>query len=426
MCNHLKKTLHSDSFLTRHKTAPQHFTRDRHLSFSTIILFLLNLIKHSLQTELDTFFQTLENRPVSIRQVTKSAFSQARHKCSYQAFIELNTEAVSYFEQHADLRTWHGHRVLAIDGTTLRLPSHPDILRQFGNPQKLGIGNSPQARVSQLYDVLNHITLDAEIQPYQTGEREIALSHAPSLRPNDLLVFDRGYPAFWFFAWLRSHSVQYCARVTDSTWTQVKEFKHSTVNETTVTLCSTSLSCVQCRQLGLSDTPLRVRLIRVARPQQDDEIFMTSLLDTQTYPYELFDDLYHLRWGIEEQIKNMKCRIQIEQFSGKTPEAIQQDLHAKILSLNLTAMFIHPVQDQVDRDSQTKQYRYQVNFTFALSTLKHTLVRIFQQSRPFRLLETLLFQFRINTEPIRPNRSSPRQKRFRDHNLHPMSYKNTP
>ncbi|MBW1700117.1 MAG: hypothetical protein JRH18_20735 [Deltaproteobacteria bacterium] len=46
------------------------------------------------------------------------------------------------------------------------------------------------ARISQLYDPLNDITVDAAISPKCVGEREMAANHFLSLMPNDLMLMD--------------------------------------------------------------------------------------------------------------------------------------------------------------------------------------------------------------------------------------------
>ena len=59
---------------------------------------------------------------------------------------------------------------------TGRVPDEQEIIDHFGlwNVKK---GNPcPKARVSQMFDVLNKITLDAIIQPKSKGERELAES----------------------------------------------------------------------------------------------------------------------------------------------------------------------------------------------------------------------------------------------------------
>jgi len=62
---------------------------------------------------------------------------------------------------------------------------------------------------------------------------------------------------------------------------------------------------------------LKLRLIRVENNGQV-EVLITSLLDMGKYPIEIFRDLYHLRWPVEEDYKTMKCRLELENFSGKS------------------------------------------------------------------------------------------------------------
>jgi len=62
-----------------------------------VVIFLLNLLKRSQQDELDEFFKLQKGTQVTVRVVTKSAFTQARKKLKYAAFIELNREQTAYF-----------------------------------------------------------------------------------------------------------------------------------------------------------------------------------------------------------------------------------------------------------------------------------------------------------------------------------------
>ncbi len=52
---YIKTILFSDEFLNRHRRSPKDFTRKRHFAFVTTVIFLLNLVKRSLQDELDEF-----------------------------------------------------------------------------------------------------------------------------------------------------------------------------------------------------------------------------------------------------------------------------------------------------------------------------------------------------------------------------------
>lgn len=56
-----------------------------------------------------------------------------------------------------------------------------------------------QARASTLYDVLNHITIDARLDKKAIDERTQAHNHLQKTKKGDLVIFDRGYPAYALF-----------------------------------------------------------------------------------------------------------------------------------------------------------------------------------------------------------------------------------
>ena len=353
-----------------------------------------------------------------IREVTKSALCQARRKFRFEAFCELNQHLLSFVKQNSSLRTWHGFRLLAIDGSTIQIPC---AAKSHFDPNTAE-NCQPLAQSSHLFDLLNHLTIHALLHPYRVGERELALQHGPYLQANDLLLLDRGYPGFWFFAWILSHSAHFCARASLTSWKEVKQFFDSGEKEQIVTLHPTYEALQKCRLYGIPTTPICVRLVRISCPGAEDSILITSLLDSQLYPLSLFSDLYHLRWGIEEHFKAMKSRMEIENFTGKSVESVYQDFHAKILTLNIAAVLIRPVQEQLDREEPCRR---QINFTYALSCMKDTIVRLFQRDHIHDLLWDLFDLFRRTTEPVRPHRSFPRKKVVRDRPAYFPCYKPT-
>ncbi|MCB0490695.1 MAG: IS4 family transposase [Cyclobacteriaceae bacterium] len=421
LIDHLKNILFSHEFLVRHRKNPRDFSRTRLLPFPSVILILLNMLKSALQVELNYFFKAIHGTDTADPVVTASAFCQARMKLKHQAFVELNQEQVSFFYNHFPPRLWHGLRLLAFDGSTLQLPSIDDLIDHFGGcPDE---NHSPLARVSQLYDVLNHITLDAALSPFSVGERELATQHMNWLQTGDLALLDRGYSAFWLFALICSRSTHFCARMNIDQWAVVRQFYQSGSNEAIVTLHPSSHSAQKCREKGISSEPLTVRLIRVELENGVIEILMTSLLDMDQFPYEFFEPLYHERWGIEGNFNTMKHRLQMENLTGKSSESVYQDFYARIFSLNFTAILIHPAQDSVTQDSSSRTYSYQVNFTKALSYMKDSVVLLFLRSSISILLDSLQILFCKNTEPIRPHRKYPRKRRIRNRNTYSYAYK---
>ncbi len=413
----LKSRLSSDDFMVRHRRSEKDFTRKRCLTFIFVVIFLLNMVKRALQDELDEFFKLLNGDEVAKRIVTKSAFTQARKKLKHEAFIELNEVQTDYFYQHFEYETWYGLRLLAVDGSTNQLPEHPEIIEHFGRWGLLSV-----ARVSQMFDVLNEVTVDAIIGPKTAGEREYAALHFEKIGLGDLILLDRGYPAFWLFVLILSKEADFCARMPIGVWSVVDKFVASSLSEQIVELTPTDQALTECQERKLSTDPLKVRLLRIELESGEVEVLVTSLLDTELYPHPLFADLYHNRWPVEESYKVMKCRIEIENFFGKTKMAVYQDFHAKVFTMNLTAILARPAQKVVKEQSQNKKYSYQINFTQALSKMKDTVVLLFQRSAIADILNRLWQVMTKTIEPIRPGRKYPRQKRLNPRKF-PMAYK---
>jgi len=73
----LKQRLEAHDFLERHRQTSKDFTRKRCLTCVTVVWFLLNLVKRSLQDELDAFFKLDSDAPVAARVVNVIKLSQS-------------------------------------------------------------------------------------------------------------------------------------------------------------------------------------------------------------------------------------------------------------------------------------------------------------------------------------------------------------
>ena len=264
---------------------------------------LLRGVKSSLQRELDSFFQSVLSTDYSIREVTKGALSQSRSKLNPEAFKEINDVACSSFYSDAPYLKWHGFRLLSIDGSRLHLPNHPSIKEEFGEYLVGRDASTPVSMglVSMLYDPLNLLTLDSQITAWSDSEQSLFLKHIDKLQSGDLLLADRGYPSIYNFYLLRSKGVEFCFRMKEDWWLPVRSLVESGLKEMVVELPLPKKD--HKREGGQSfskEPPVRCRLILILLENGEKEVLCTSLIDSALYPYELFPELYHQRWGIEE------------------------------------------------------------------------------------------------------------------------------
>jgi hypothetical protein len=419
-----KQLIESDAFKERHRTSKKAFSRNRTLTFPIMTLFLLNLVKRSMQDELDEFFKAIQNKKVAERVVTKSAFSQARRKLHYKAFIELTQTHTTYFYKHGKPHRWYDFRLLAIDGSMNDLPQNETVGNHFGVWHPQAGGTCAKARVSQMFDVLNKVTVDALIAPKSEGERELAAKHLVHVHSGDLLLMDRGYPAFWLFAAVLKLNAHFCARLTVSKWTTAQKFVASGKEDQYVLLHPWPAAKKQCEERDLPTDPIRVRLIRVELSSGEVEVLVTTLLDRTRFPSSLFQDLYHQRWPVEEDYEVLKSRIEVENWSGKSVQAVYQEFHAAIFTKNMTAILAQPAQQEVEQQSRSKKYGYQINITNLVSKMKDTIVYLLRDADILPLLQALWQQMVKTTEPIRTGRSFPRKKGVKRKRFS-MSYKAT-
>ena len=410
LIEYIRDIIYSEDFIYRNRFSSHDFTRNRKLPFHLLVLFLFNFVKGSYQDELDKFFKALRGFEVAKRIVSKVALAKARMKLKFEAFIELNGRLTKYFYNNFNPILWKGFRLVAFDGSTVRLPHIKEISKHFGMWNVRKGDPCPMARVSQMFDPLNRISLDAIISPKGMGERKLAAKHCSNLRPLDLVLLDRGYPAFWFFKLILFYHADFCARISSTRWKVVRKFYFSGKKEKIIELPVTASSVKACCELGLDTNFIKLRLIRVEL-DSEVEILITSLIDTTLYPIDIFRELYHDRWPVEEDYKTMKCWLEIENFSGKSILSIYQDFHAKVFSKNLTSAISFPTREPIRQANANRKYDYQINFTQALSKTKDVIVLLFQRAKGkiSSLISDLHEIFIQTTEPIRPGRQFPRK-----------------
>jgi hypothetical protein len=337
----------------------------------------------------------------------------------------LDKDQISYFYESCDYNKWHGYRLIAIDGSTARLPNSDKTVEEFGiaDTSETGVPII-LARLSQAYDMLNHITIDASLSNYNTGEHKLAEGHIDFLKKGDLALFDRNYASFWLFSLLISKEINFCTRLKVGSWKIAKQLAASGKEEIIADIHPSKASKRKCKELGLPCKPIKLRFIAVVLDSGEIEVLITDLMDNCKYPTEIFKELYHLRWFVEESYKQMKSRTEIENFSGKSPLAVRQDFFAKLFTANLTAILAFSVHQKIRKQTKHRQKEYQLNWTQALSKMKNSVVLLFIRGieKVTGYIEQLLKLFIANIEVVRPDRKNKRNFR-KSKRIYPMPYK---
>ena len=414
----LRQHLHDPAFRARHRIRPQDFTRNRSLTFPVVLLLILQKTVKSVQRHLNEFLAQVAAKNAD---VTPGGWTQARAKLKHAAFCELNRDCVlpaAYARDQAPApRGWKDHRLLAIDSSLVRLPNSQDIVNAFGliavSNQNGDTGTEyPQARISVLYDVLNRIGLDARLEPSTVGEIDLAFEHLIHFEKRDVVLVDRGFAGYVLLAQFIHANQDVVARCSTGSFLAAQElFRLNRAGQSKrVRLWAPSDQPATLLALGL---PLQivVRFVSLRLSTGELEVLVTTLLDETTYPTQEFKEVYHYRWGIETYYGDLKGRLDLENFSGLTAEAVRQDFYAAVLLCNLESLLTGPAnQVLTDHRSQCK-YPQQVNRADSFHALKtHVLEMLYGDTPAIDVVHKLQRLFLSNPVSVRKERIVPRRK----------------
>jgi hypothetical protein len=152
---------------------------------------------------------------------------------------------------------------------------------------------------------------------------------------------------------------------------------------------------------------LRIRFIRVDLPDGEVEILATSLLDRKKYPTKDFKKLYYKRWRIETFFQTIKSRLAVDNFTGKTAEAIRQDFYATLLISGLETILSEEVNYELSQKNTI--HRQQVNKAVAFHAIKDQIILLMFDPPP-NFEERVRELFLLNPSLQRPLRAKDKER----------------
>lgn len=398
------------------------FTRKRKLPFVSTVLFMINIIKQTIQKELTHFIKMFEDKS---KNISKSAFSQSRIKLKPEAFIELNDCLINEFYTDNVVKKWKGFRLLGIDGSKLILPTHSkELMNKFG-----ALSNGmiiPQAQISSCYDLLNDLIIDTQLETLQVNEMNQATRHLKKLSPKDLVILDRGYASTWFYYMLKIKGIDFVNRVPKRFRKDAEEFRLSDVSDTLIEInVPPQKSRYGLAKHGLTKQniqPFKLRLVKVILDTGEVEVLATTLLDKEKYPIKIFKELYFKRWGIEINYDHLKSNIHVEEFTGLSEIAIRQDFYVSMFINNLQSIIALDSQENLNENNNKTKYDYKVNKNLSLGFMKDRVIKILMSDNP-KYYDELKELFKINPVPIRKGRKNPRKSQDKNRRKYYMNRK---
>lgn len=416
----LRAELCDQEFLDRHRMRRQDFTRQCQLTFPVVMLFILQKTAKSIQRHLHEFLNRLAGDGL-FEPVSTGAVTHARAKLKHTAFIELNNEVVVpaiYGEQPLkEIRRWRGHRLLGLDSSMLRLPNHPELFEQFtpvpiNAEANIATKMYPAARISVLYDLLNRVGLDGQMRAGSEGEVGLAIEQLDQAGSQDVILTDRGFTGYSYLSAVAYMGLHFISRCSVGAFAPAQELFW--MNRAGRSLVTKIMAAPEQREHLLAcgrKLELTVRFISLRLPTGQLEVLVTSLLDEQKYPTQEFLKIYNLRWNQETFFFLLKSRLDLENFSGHTAEAVKQDFYSTLLVSNMESVLIEPTANAFQQESQDLNCTKVVNHAVSYHAIKHRLIDLLCSQTPaVEVVAELQKLFRGAPVTRRQGRKVPRHK----------------
>ncbi len=396
---------------------PSFFTRQNKLTFQAIVLKILHSFQDSVEFNLNTFLPLL-NIPV----VTAGAFSIARYKINFELFQYLNKELNDYIET-LDLKHWKGFRVIAGDGTTVNLPIHKSTIDHFGlfRDSKCG-GKTVMANAVMLYDVLNNYVIASNISPFKTGEKTIVsnLVNQTSL-DNSIIVLDRGFSNLHIFKLLINNSLSYCVRIKTSNSDFASHVLKQQEDDFITEWIPSEAERATCRNKQVDTLPIKVRVTKIILPCGEIELLVSNFFDMEKFSKSDIEELYKMRWAIEEGYKKLKPKMKLEEFGSKRQEGIYQEFYGHIFMMNITQILCNLSQKKIEIKTKKRKIKYKYNWINAYKFILNDFINLLTSNKIEDVLEKLLKQIENSIISIKPDRYFRRTKHSsKKHRYSPM------
>lgn len=402
------------------------FSRERKLSYEKMILSLLTMEGTSLTNEL------LRQFGCHCDIASSSAFVQQRKKLLPSALENLFHDFVSETDETL---TFHGLRLLAVDGSDIQIPTNRNDSDSFFQSVD---GRKPYnlLHLNALYDIKAHTYTDAVVhKPRIAGENKalVDMVDRSNIPGKVLVIADRGYEAYNNMAHIQQKDWNYLIRIKDfSTYSSgilhglelpdqnefdvyidlqltrkqtndvkelLKDKNHYRRIAHNKTFDYLPEKCRKSDSTVLYQLPFRI--VRFQITEDSYEVVVTNL-EQEDFPPEVLKQLYSMRWGIETSFRDLKYTIGLLHFHSKKVEYILQEIYARLIMYNFSEL----ITSHVVIEKKNRKYKYKANFSVAAHICREFLLG--KNTPP--AIEALIARY---ITPIRPGRSRPRDMKIK-------------
>ena len=409
--------IHQESFVAFCKNNhPSYFSRKRKMPLDDLLFTMMNRRGITLSLQRRNYM----NLAHPGMEISKSGYLKQRMKLNPEAFRELYRFHNKNFYAESGFSTFHGHLVLAADGSDINIPTTKETLERYGSASRKNTKPQAQIGLGCIYDVLNRMILESDCNRVKFDEMRLAeqqLERIPETigeKQPFLVVMDRGYSSTPSFIHMTDKGIRFLVRLKSSDYKKEQQSLKEADSIINIKLDKSrirhyegTIDGERMKELG----EISLRMVKVELENGTIEVLATNL--PEEFTTDEIKELYHLRWGIETAYETLKSRLQIENFTGTKAILLEQDIYSTIYVSNLAEDIIRDAEAELDGQEKDKKHRMAINQTISIGILKNDLIYILLEKdaqKQDRLFERIYEDISKNLVAIRPERHYKRTK----------------
>jgi hypothetical protein len=303
----------------------------------------------------------------SIRIAGKSAISQARSRLGaapLKALWQDSSQPIAI--EGAVGAFYRGHRLMALDGSTLDVADTAANLGCFGKQHSSrGTAAFPQLRFVGLIECGPHAVLAAQMGPYDCDETKLAETVLGALKPGMLCLADRLYATYPMWSAAINTGAHLLWRARRNTRLPVEQ---ALADGSYLSTLYPSDKARRHKQQGIVVRVIEYQLQGVEKPEPIYRL-LTTLLEPQQAPAEQLAALYPERWEIEGVFDELKTHLRGGQIvlRSKTPALVEQEFYGLLLAHRAVRTLMNEAAQQQHLDPD------RLSFTHSLRVIRRKL-----------------------------------------------------
>lgn len=297
--------------------------------------------------------------------VTDSAATQARQRLGESPLAWLfATSAAQWQKQDCERYNFDGLRLLAVDGTSLKLADSSANREHFGSPRFAAdaVASYPHARLVTLCVLDTQLMLAARFGTYLQAEMGYAQELLTEVPDHSLTVFDRAFLAAdllcnWVASGTERHFLVPAKK--NTRWTIIEGNAQDAVVEMSVSAAARKKN---------PTLPLlwRARAVCVKGADGKAVHLLTSLLDRKRFTAAKLQHCYSRRWQIETSYREIKQTMMGMALSlrSMSVDGTRQEIWGMLIAYNLIRL------EMARAAEQAKCTPNSLSFVFALAAFQ--------------------------------------------------------